>query len=102
MQVTVTDIMVLCSFDTSVVLGYSVMVQTIGSFNVMSNESRDKSPVGFEGLNSGPHIVTVFPLTDRGIIGTTVVYTELVMVIPPTTSTIPRTTLSTTAAVAGK
>ena len=78
-----------CSFDSSVVLGYSVMLQWYaGSFDVVTKETREVlSPVIFDGLYAGLFSVTVFPLTDNGLIGTSVVYIAQVMVTAPTSTT---------------
>ena len=60
-----------CGFDSSVVLGYSVMLQYAGSLNVVAKETRELlSPVIFDGLSGGLFSVTVFPLSDDGVIGT--------------------------------
>ncbi|ORU90477.1 MAG: hypothetical protein A6F71_05795 [Cycloclasticus sp. symbiont of Poecilosclerida sp. M] len=72
MQLTCTKIW---SLYTKVVLGYSVMVQYAGSFDVVTKETRELlSPVIFDGLDGGLYSVTVFPLTDDGVIGTSVAY----------------------------
>ena len=76
-----------CSFDSSVVLGYSVMLQYAGSLNVVTKETRELlSPVIFDGLSGGLFSVTVFPLTDNGLIGTSVAYDVQVMVTASTTT----------------
>ena len=80
-----------CSFDSSVVLGYSVMLQYAGRLNVETKETREVlSPVIFDGLNGGLFSVTVFPLTDNGVIGTSAVLTA------PTTTPTPTSTPSST------
>ena len=77
-----------CSFNSSVVLGYSVMLQYAGSLNVVTKETRELlSPVIFDGLYGGLFSVTVFPLTDDGVIGTSVAYAVQLMVTAPTTTT---------------
>ena len=86
-----------CSFDSSVVLGYSVMLQYSGSLNVVTKETRELlSPVIFDGLNGGLFSVAVFPLTDNGVIGTSVAYVVQLMVTAPTTTTTPTSVVTTT------
>ena len=99
-EVDDNDLVVSCQFVSSVLLGYLVVVQFAGSFILLTDESRDDSPVEFEGMNNGLHSVTVFPLTENGIIGTHVAYTEQVLVTlpttaPPTTTGAPPTTFTT-------
>ncbi len=85
-------LMVSCSFDTSVIMGYLAIVQFSGSYEVRTKASRDIStPVEFEGLDDGSYSVTVFPLTESGILGTYVVHSELITVTSPTTE---QTTIS--------
>ena len=80
-QVQENGFEVSCSFDSSMVLGYSVILQYFGSFDVVTKETMELlSPVIFDGLYSGLFSVTVFPLTDNGVIGTSVAYTAQVMV----------------------
>ena len=86
-QVQESSLEVSCSFDSSVVLGYSVMLQYAGSLNVLTKETKELlSPVIFDGLSGGLFSVTVFPLTDNGLIGTSVAYDVQVMVTAPTTT----------------
>ena len=96
-QVDDNDLMVSCQFDSSVLLGYSVMVQFAGSFTLLTSETRDDSAVEFEGLIYGVHNVIVLPLMENGITGTSVAYTEQITVTLPTTSA-PPTTVTTTRA----
>ena len=58
------------------------------------NRSTDMlSPVLLEAFSNGPHHVIVFPIMEDGIIGTSVLYSEMVEVMGvPTTSPPPTST----------
>ena len=77
-----------CSYDSPVLSGYLVVVQSAGSYAVRVEESRDASTaVEFEGLSDGLHSVVVFPLKrGSGLLGSSVAHTELVMVSASTSS----------------
>ena len=93
MQVGDNDLMVSCQFDSSALLGYLVMVQFAGNpLTLLANETRADSGVTFEGVAYGLHNVVVFPLTENGLIGTHVAYTEQVTVMPSTTTAMLTTT----------
>ena len=71
-----------CEFDSSLLSGYSVVVQSAVGFAILFNKTMDV-PVQFDGLESGQYNVVVFPLTVIGILGTDVAYTQQVQVEPP-------------------
>ena len=98
-----TDLTVSCDFNSSSVLGYYVLVQFAEDLMLLlTGETQDGSPVEFEDLPAnGVYNVVVFPLTENGIVGTTVAFTEQVTVtVVPTVATtvvpIVATTVATT------
>ena len=71
-----TDLTVSCDFNSGPVLGYYVLVQFAEDLMLLTGETQD---VEFEDLPAnGVYNVVVFPLTENGIVGTTVAFTEQV------------------------
>ena len=76
-----TDLTVSCDFNNGSVLGYYVLVQFAEDLMLLTGETQDGFPVEFEDLPAnGVYNVVVFPLTENGIVGTTVAFTEQVTV----------------------
>ena len=74
-----TDLTVSCDFNNGSVLGYYVLVQFAEDLMLLTGETQDGYPVEFEDLPAnGVYSVVVFPLTENGIIGTAVAFTEQV------------------------
>ena len=74
-----TDLTVSCDFNNGSVLGYYVLVQFAGDLMLLTGETQDGSPVEFKNLStSNLYNVVVFPLTENGIVGTTVTFAEQV------------------------
>ena len=81
------------------VTGYLVLLRFRDNDILNVNRSQDvMSPVLFEAFNNGPHQVIVFPIMEDGIIGTSVLYSEMVEVMgvlttspPPTSTDLPTT-----------
>ena len=72
-----TDLTVSCDFNNGSVLGYYVLVQFAEDLMLLTGETQDGSPVEFEDLPAnGVYNVVVFPLTENGIVGTTVAFTK--------------------------
>ncbi len=71
-------------------MGYLVLLRFRDEVILNVNRSQDvMSPVVFEALKNGPHHVIVFPIMgESGIIGTSVLYSEMIEVYttspPPT------------------
>ena len=84
-----TNLTVLCDFNNGSVLGYYVLVQFAEDLMLLTGETQDGSPVEFRHLPAnGVYNVVVFPLTENGIVGTTVAFTEQVTVtVVPTVAT---------------
>ena len=84
-----TNLTVSCDFNSGPVLGYYVLVQFTEDLMLLTGETQDGSPVEFEDLPAnGVYNVVVFPLTENGIVGTTVAFTEQVTVtVVPTVAT---------------
>ena len=64
---------------------------------LLTGETQDGSPVEFEDLpTNGVYNVVVFPLTENGIVGTTVAFTEqvTVTVVPTVVPTVATTVVS--------
>ena len=75
------DLTVSCDFNNGPVLGYYVLVQFAEDLMLLTGETQDGSSVEFEDLPAnGVYNVVVFPLTENGIVGTTVAFTEQVTV----------------------
>ena len=93
-----TDLTVSCDFNNGSVLGYYVLVQFAENLMFLTGETQDGSPVEFEDLPAnGVYNVVVFPLTENGIVGTTVAFTEQVTVTTvPTVATTDVSTVATT------
>ncbi len=84
-----SSVVVMCTSTNPSVMGYLVLVRFRDENILNVNSSQDvMSPVIVEALNNGPHQVTVFPIMgEGGIIGTSVLYSEMVEVTDvPTTS----------------
>ena len=92
-----TDLTVSCDFNNGSVLGYYVLVQFAEDLMLLTGETQDGYPVEFEDLPAnGVYNVVVFPLTEDGIVGTTVAFTEQVFPVstdPPVPISV--TTIST-------
>ena len=88
----VTDLTVSCDFNNGSVLGYYVLVQFAEDLMLLTRETQDGSPVEFKNLpSSNLHNVVVFPLTENGIVGTTVAFMEQVSpysIEPPTPTSV--------------
>ena len=92
-----TDLTVSCDFNNGSVLGYYVLVQFAEDLMLLTGETQDGSPVEFEDLPAnGVYNVIVFPLTENGIVGTTVAFTEqvTVTVVPTVVPTVATTVVS--------
>ena len=92
-----TDLTVSCGFNNSSVLGYYVLVQFAEDLMLLIGETQDGSPVEFEDLPAnGVYNVVVFPLTENGIVETTVAFTEQVTVtdVPTLATTVATTVVS--------
>ena len=64
------------------------MIQFAGDVFLQTAETQVNSPVVFEGLlNYGLYNVIVFPLTENGIVGTSVAFTQEIIVTPPSIAT---------------
>ena len=91
-EVAAADLMVLCEFLSDSVLGYYVLVQFAEDLSMLlTGETQDSSQVEIDLPSNGLYNVVVFPLTENGIVGTAVTYTEEV-----TVTTVPDITTSTT------
>ena len=87
-----TDLTVSCDFNDGSVLGYYVLVQFAEDLMLLTGETQDGSPVVFEDLPAnGVYNVVVFPLTENGIVGATVAFTEQVSLAPATSPSKPHT-----------
>ena len=92
-----TDLIVSCDFNNGSVLGYYALVQFAEDLMLLTGETQDGSPVEFEDLPAnGVYNVIVFPLTENGIVGTTVAFTEqvTVTVVPTVVPTVATTVVS--------
>ena len=70
-----TNLTVSCDFNNG---SYYVLVQFAENLMLLTGETQDGSPVEFKNLSSSNLNVVVFPLTENGIVGTTVAFTEQV------------------------
>ena len=73
-----------CVLSGSELMGYVVVVQSAADGStLLIGESRDESTVELEGLSDGcVYNMVVFPLTESGIIGTYVAYSQEFKVVP--------------------
>ena len=90
-----TDLTVSCDFNNDSVLGYYVLVQfedlMTGELILLTGETQDDSPVELNLASSNLYNVVVFPLTENGIVGTTVAFMEQVSpysIEPPTPTSV--------------
>ncbi len=91
-----SSVVVMCTSTNPSVMGYLVLLRFRDEDILNVNRSQDvMSPVVFERLMNGPHHVIVFPIMgENGIIGTSVLYSEMIEVkyvlttSPPPTITI--------------
>ena len=93
-----TDLTVSCDFNNGSALGYYVLVQFAEDLMLLTGETQDGSPVEFEDLPANDvYNVVVFPLTENGIVETTVAFTKQVTVTDvPTLVTTVVSTVATT------
>ncbi len=93
-----SNVVVMCTSTTSSVMGYLILLRFRDEDILNVNRSQDvMSPVVFEALKNGPHHVIVFPIVgEGGIIGTSVLYSELFEVMVVSTTSSPLTNVPTT------
>ena len=83
-----SSVVVMCTFTNPSVMGYLVLFRFRDEDILNVNRSQDiMTPVVFEASSIGPHHVIVFPIMgENGIIGASVLYSELIEVTPPTSA----------------
>ncbi len=93
-----SNVVVMCTSTNSSVMGYLILLRFRDEDILNVNRSQDvMSPVVFEALKNGPHHVIVFPIMgEGGIIGTSVLYSELIEVMVVSTTSPPPTNVPTT------
>ncbi len=91
-----SNVVVMCTSTNPSVMGYLVLLCFRDEDILNVNRSLDvMSPVVFEALKNGPYHVIVFPIMgEDGIIGTSVLYLEMINVteVPTIISTLNTTT----------
>ena len=92
------SVAVMCVFPRLIVTGYLVLLRFRDNDILNVNRSTDvMSPFLLEAFSNGPHHVIVFPIMEDGIIGTSVLYSEMVEVTgvpsspPPSSTDLPTT-----------
>ncbi len=94
-----SNAVVICMASTnSSVMGYLILLRFRDEHILNVKRSQDvMSPVVFEALKNGPHHVIVFPIMEEsGIIGTSVLYSEMIEVMVVSTTSSPLTNVPTT------
>ncbi len=94
-----SNAVVICMASTnSSVMGYLILLRFRDEDILSVNRSQDvTSSVVFEALKNGPHHVIVFPIVgEGGIIGTSVLYSEMIEMMVVSTTSPPPTNAPTT------